>query len=252
MTTDKPDTQKDLLPALARVVRGTSILFWGLPIAMVISVMATLSNWTDAAWPMGMLMPPVAFGMLWYGLWLLGSFQPQERVWQAALGQAKLIGLFSLGLSPFLHWHHRVPDELYFAYVVWLLALGFVFYLMSLNKMLARLAAMMPDETLRVESRLFSRMNRVLLAMTPIGFGVMYLFSFMDELPEILFRRRGPGGPVPAVALHGLRADPGVDDHVAPLENRRSPSSPASSTPGSNAWPGSSWRKGTRGKMGLR
>ena len=188
MTTDEPDTQKDLLPALARVVRGTSILFWGLPIAMVISIMATLSNWTDAAWPMGMLMPSVAFGMLWYGLWLLGSFQPQERVWQAALGQAKLMGLFSLGLSPFLHWHHRAPDELYFANAVWLLALGFVFYLMSLNKMLARLAAMMPDETLRVESRLFSRMNRVLLAMTPIGFGVIYLFSFMEDLPEILFR----------------------------------------------------------------
>ena len=186
--TDKSDTQKDLLPALARVVRGTSILFWGLPIAMVISVMATISNWTDAAWPMGMLMAPVAFGMLWYGLWLLGSFQPQERVWQAALGQAKIIGLFGLGLSPFLHWHHRVPDELYFAYVVWLLALGFVFYLMSLNKMLARLAAMMPDETLRVEARFFSRMNRVLLAMTPIGFGDIYLFSFMEDLPEILFR----------------------------------------------------------------
>ena len=52
--------------------------------------------------------------------------------------------------------------------------------------MLARLAAMLPDETLRVESQLFSFINRVLLAMTPIGFGVMYLFSFMDELPEIL------------------------------------------------------------------
>jgi len=180
VTTDEHDTQSDLLPALARVVRGTSILFWGLPIAMVVSVMATLSNWTDAAWPMGMLMPPVAFGMLWNGLWLLGSFQPQERVWQAALGQAKLMGLFSLGLSPFLHWHHRAPDELYFA--------NAVFYLMSLNKMLARLAAMMPDETLRVESQLFSRMNRVLLAMTSIGFGVMYLFSFMGELPEILFQ----------------------------------------------------------------
>ena len=188
MTTDEPNTQKDLLPALARVVRGTSILFWGLPIAMVVSVMATLSNWTDAAWPMGMLMPPVACGMLWYGLWLLGSFQPQERVWQAALGQAKLIGLFSLGLSPFLHWHHRVPDELYFANAVWLLALGFVFYLMSLNKMLSRLAAMLPDETLRVEAKLFSRMNCVLLAMASIGFGVMYLVSLIEEPPELLLQ----------------------------------------------------------------
>jgi len=185
---DETDAQPDLLPTLARVVRGTSMLFWGLPVAMVVSIMSTLSNWTDAAWPMGMLMPPVAFGVLWVGLWLLGAFQPQERVWQAALGQAKLMGLFSLGLSPFLHWHHRAPDELYFANAVWLLALVFVFYLMALNKTLARLAAMLPDETLRVESQLFSRMNRVLLAMTPIGFGAMYLMSLIDEPPELLFR----------------------------------------------------------------
>ena len=185
---DEIDTQPDLLPALARVVRGTSMLFWGLPVAMVVSIMSTLSNWTDAAWPMGMLMSPVAFGVLWVGLWLLGAFQPQERVWQAALGQAKLLGLLNLGLSPFLHWHHRAPDELYFANAVWLLALVFVFYLMALNKTLARLAAMLPDETLRVESQLFSRMNRVLLAMTPIGFGAMYLMSLIDEPPELLFR----------------------------------------------------------------
>ncbi len=185
---DEIDTQPDLLPALARVVRGTSMLFWGLPVAMVVSIMSTLSNWTDAVWPMGMLMSPVAFGVLWVGLWLLGAFQPQERVWQAALGQAKLMGLFSLGLSPFLHWHHRAPDELYFANAVWLLALVFVFYLMALNKMLARLAAMLPDETLRVESQLFSRMNRVLLTITSISIGVMYLVTRIDEPPELLFR----------------------------------------------------------------
>ena len=185
---DETDTQPDLLPTLARVVRGTSMLFWGLPVAMVVSIMSTLSNWTDAAWPMGMLMPPVAFGVLWVGLWLLGAFQPQERVWQAALGQAKLLGLFNLGLSPFLHWHHRAPDELYFANAVWLLALVFVFYLMALNKMLARLAAMLPDETLRVESQLFSRMNRVLLTITSISIGVMYLVTRIDEPPELLFR----------------------------------------------------------------
>ena len=185
---DETDTQPDLLPTLARVVRGTSMLFWGLPVAMVVSIMSTLSNWTDAAWPMGMLMPPVAFGVLWVGLWLLGAFQPQERVWQAALGQAKLLGLFNLGLSPFLHWHHRAPDELYFANAVWLLALVFVFYLMALNKTLARLAAMLPDETLRVESQLFSRMNRVLLTITSISIGVMYLVTRIDEPPELLFR----------------------------------------------------------------
>ena len=159
---------------------------------MVVSIMATTSNWTDAVWPLGMLLPPVAFGMLWYGLWLLRSFQPQERIWQEALGEVKLLGLFNLGLSPFLHWHHRAPDELGFANAVWLLALVFVFYLISLNKMLSRLAAMLPDETLRVESKLFSRMNCVLLAVASIGFGVnfgvMYLISLNIEPPELLLQ----------------------------------------------------------------
>ena len=31
-------------------------------------------------------------------------------------------------------------------------------------------------------------MNRVLLAMTPIGFGAMYLISLINEPPELLFR----------------------------------------------------------------
>ena len=54
--------------------------------------------------------------------------------------------------------------------------------------MLARLAAMLPDETLRVESQLFSRMNRVLLAMASLGIGVMHLVPRIDETPELLFR----------------------------------------------------------------
>lgn len=183
---DDTDAQPDLLPAMSRVMRGTSMLFWSLPIAMVVSIMSTLSNWTDTAWPMGMLLPPLAFGLLWVGLWLLGAFQPQERVWQAALGEAKLFGLFGFGLSPFLHWRHRAPDELYFIEAVWLLALVFALYLMALNKTLARLVAMLPDETLRVESQLFSRVNRVLLTITSVGIGVVYLVKRIDEPPDLL------------------------------------------------------------------
>ena len=47
---------------------------------------------------------------------------------------------------------------------------------------------MLPDETLRVESQLFSRMNRVLLTITSISIGVMYLVTRIDEPPELLFR----------------------------------------------------------------
>lgn len=186
---DEPETQPaDLLPSLAKVARGSSILFWGLPIALVITTMSRISNWTDAAYPIGLLLPPAAFGMLWYGLYFLTPFQPQERVWQQALGQAKLWAIVNLGLAPFLHWHHRAPDEAYFGYLVSLLALTFIFYLMTLNKVLARLGAMLPDETLRLESQLFSKMNRALLVMIPVGYGFMFLLSFISDPPAFLLR----------------------------------------------------------------
>ena len=181
----KPHTQ-DLLPSLAKIARGTSVLFWGLPSTLIVSIMATMSNWTDAAFPFGMLLPPLAFAMLWYGLNLFEVFQPQERIWQNSLFQAKLWGLVNFGLSPFLHWHHRAPDEVYFGVAVWLLALTFVFYLMALNKVLARLSAMLPDETLRVESQLFSKMNRSLLSMIPVGFAFMFILPLIDDPPVFI------------------------------------------------------------------
>ena len=181
----KPHTQ-DLLPSLAKIARGTSVLFWGLPSTLIVSIMATMSNWTDAAFPFGMLLPPLAFAMLWYGLSLFKVFQPQERIWQNSLFQAKLWGLVNLGLSPFLHWHHRAPDEVYFGVAVWLLALTFVFYLMALNKVLSRLSAMLPDETLRIESQLFSKMNRSLLSMIPVGLTLMFFLPLIDDPPVFI------------------------------------------------------------------
>ena len=181
----KPHTQ-DLLPSLAKIARGTSVLFWALPSTLIISIMATMSNWTDAAFPFGMLLPPLAFAMLWYGLSLFKVFQPQERIWQNSLFQAKLWGLVNLGLSPFLHWHHRAPDEVYFGVAVWILALTFVFYLMALNKVLSRLSAMLPDETLRIESQLFSKMNRSLLSMIPVGLTFMFFLPLIDDPPVFI------------------------------------------------------------------
>ena len=183
--------------------------------------MSRISNWTDAAYPIGLLLPPAAFGMLWYGLYILTPFQPQERIWQQALGQAKLWGIVNLGLAPFLHWHHRAPDEAYFGYLVSLLALTFIFYLMTLNKVLARLGAMLPDETLRLESQLFSKMNRALLVMIPVGYGFMFLLSFID-LRRFSFAPAGLRPWNAPVALHGLRTCTPVDDHVASLENKGS------------------------------
>ena len=59
---------------------------------------------------------------LFYGLWQLGSFQRQERIWRQSLERAKLAAILSLGLSPFLYWWCQLPEVFFFR----LMAMGLV------------------------------------------------------------------------------------------------------------------------------
>jgi len=158
MTERAPDAE--LLRALGRLVRGLSLLFWGLPLALVICVQTTKVDWWR---PFGFAPPVVVTGLLLYGLWHAGQFQRQERVWQRALDRAKLLALVNVGLSPFLYWWSRFPFHPFFMACVTLLACSALIFLSHLNLVLLRLGAMLPDETLRQETRQFTALNRGLL-----------------------------------------------------------------------------------------
>ena len=101
----------ELLGALGRLARGLSALFWGLPLALVVCVQSAKGDWFR---PLGVVPPLVATGFLYYALTLLGGFQPQERVWRAALERAKIFALINLGASPFLYWWNRIPANPFF------------------------------------------------------------------------------------------------------------------------------------------
>src|SRR5262245_41651671 len=88
-----------LLSALGRLVRGLSVLFWGLPIALVVGVQTARGDWFR---PLGVFPPLIATGVLFYGLSLLGHFQKQERPWTSALERARFFGVVNVGLAPFL------------------------------------------------------------------------------------------------------------------------------------------------------
>ena len=155
-----PTPNAELLRALGRLVRGLSALFWGLPLALVLCVQTAKMDWLR---PFGFMPPVAAMGLLLYGLWLAGQFQKQERVWQNALDRAKLLALVNLGLSPFLFWSNRVPHHVLFETMVTLLDFSALVFLSHLNLVLLRLSAMLPDETLRHESKQYTLLNRVLL-----------------------------------------------------------------------------------------
>jgi hypothetical protein len=170
-----PADQTELVRSLGRVVRGLSALFWGLPLSLVLCVQGHVTEWLR---PLGLWPPLLAMGLLLYALIQLEHFQSRERVWRAALERAKMLALVNIGLAPFLYWWNRVPDEPFLALSVGLLAVGGVLFLISLNSVLQRLTAMLPDEALRGETRFLCTWNRRLLALLLVlGVGTFALLQ---------------------------------------------------------------------------
>jgi hypothetical protein len=150
----------ELLRSLGQLARGLSALFWGLPATLVIYAETARATWLK---PLGIIPALVATGLLLYGLWQMGRFQKQERPWRNALDRAKLAGLVNFGLCPFLYWQNKMPDQPLFNAAVFLLVLSAILFLFNLNVVLKQLGAMLPDETLRQETRQFTALNRWLL-----------------------------------------------------------------------------------------
>ncbi|KAB2671274.1 MAG: hypothetical protein DVB31_05140 [Verrucomicrobia bacterium] len=173
-----------LMPSLARVVRGLSALFWGLPLALLACVKTALGDtwrvlgvWGTPFWRSrgvpGVLLDAfaaslpglAALALLLYGLRSLVRFQPQERVWTGAVERASLLNLVLLGLLPFAHWWNVRPSHPLFLQSLGLFVLCGIAFMLALNGVLSRLAAMLPDEVLRSDTRLFTRVNGWLIGI---------------------------------------------------------------------------------------
>jgi hypothetical protein len=193
----EPPPNAELLPALGRLVRGLSALFWGLPIALLTCFYTAKA---DTLKSYGIVPPLVSTGLLVFGVWQLSAFQKQERVWRAALDRAQILALMNFGLSPFLFWCNKAPTQVFF----WIMTVAFTFsalaFLASLNLLLQRLGAMLPDEGLRLETRQFTALNLNLLlatflislayfAATHLGMSQLQKFPFwLSLLGEIIDR----------------------------------------------------------------
>lgn len=169
----------ELLRALGKLVRGLSALFWGVPAALIVCFGTAVFGWFRVL----SIAPVLATtGMLLYGLWQLGAFQRQERPWRLALDRARLVGLINFGLSPFLYWWYRIPENPFFTIVVGLLAVTGLLFLFNLNLVIGRLGEMLPDETLRHETRQFTSLNRILLVALLI---VVSVYIFLQQMPGL-------------------------------------------------------------------
>ena len=157
-------------------------MFWGMPVALIVCFHTARSA---SALGFGVTPPLVCTAWLFYGLWLLGGFQPQERVWVKALDRARVIALINFGISPFLFWWNRMPGQPFFFAMVLLSAFTAVLFLSSLNLVLRRLGAMLPDEGLRIEIRQFTALNLNLLTVLLLLGVIMVVLRLVrgDGLP---------------------------------------------------------------------
>jgi hypothetical protein len=178
---DMPDPAPnvDLLRSLGRLARGLSALFWGLPVALIVCVQTAMAGWFRS---FGVVPPLAVTGLLLYGLWQMGRFQKQERPWRAALERAKLLALINCGLCPFLYWWNKMPANFFFTVSVAVLALSALLFLFNLNLVLERLGAMLPDETLRHETKYYTALNRNLLVALIM---LAACFWFLKEMPNL-------------------------------------------------------------------
>ena len=190
----------ELLSSLGRLVRGLSALFWGLPIALVVCVQTANGEWSTQ---FGVFPPVIATGLLLYGLNLLGRFQKQERIWILALDRARIFALVNLGLSPFLFWWNQIQSQSFFNTMVWVMAASGLLFLLALNPVLGRLSAMLPDETLRLETKFFTRINCYILSLD-FAFLALYLSAPWLERIGLSFPIRLPAGFQPGVLGLGL------------------------------------------------
>ena len=176
-----PAPSSELLRSLGRLVRGLSALFWGLPLALVVCFHTAKA---DSLKVFGIVPPLVTTGLLAFGLWQLGSFQKQERVWRLALDRARILSLINFGLNPFLYWWNRAPAHPFFLAMVIVMVLSALLFVGSINQVLRRLGAMIPDEALRLETRQFTALNFILLSAT---FGMALLYAVAVQLQALSF-----------------------------------------------------------------
>jgi len=182
-TSQAPSGAPGLLSSLGRLVRGLSAQFWGLPIALIVCVQTAKTDWLQ---PLGLIPPIVALGLLFYALTQMSHFQKQERVWQLALDRAKIFSLINLGLSPFLFWWNRMPGNEFFTAMIEVMAIISLLYLFAINLLLRRLVAMLPDEPLRIETQVFTKMNNYMLFATGLVFAAFFILRRFENFPRFV------------------------------------------------------------------
>ena len=172
-------------PLAGQLARGLSALFWGLPATLLISAETARADWLK---PLGLLPVLAINALLLYGLWQMSAFSKTGASVAARAGPHAAAGAGNPACARSFTGTTRMPGETFFSAAVMVLELSAVLFLFNLNLVLKRLAAMLPDETLRQETRQFTTLNRWLL-VTLLFFADRPPFGSRNAAPVVAGRQ---------------------------------------------------------------
>lgn len=174
----------ELLRALGKLARGLSTLFWTIPVAIFFDAATAGTDWLRFLGEASFLPAMAAGAMLYHGLRQLRDFQKQERIWRQALDRAEMLALIQTGLAPFLFWWRRFPEMHFYRVCVVVFVFSVLLFLIQFNQVLRRLCAMLPDEHLRVETKMFTDLNLTLFSIVLLGLATGFALHEAQALPR--------------------------------------------------------------------
>tara|TARA_Y100001934_G_C12325491_1_gene762382 strand:+ start:427 stop:1029 length:603 start_codon:yes stop_codon:yes gene_type:complete len=150
------------------------------PIALLVCVQSLVTDWLR---PLGATPPLLATGLVLFGILESRHFHPQERVWQETLNRARIFATVNFGLAPFVFFWSRFPHDDYYRSIMVMMIVSTVLFIYHLNLCLRYLARMLPDQTLREDTELFTGMNILLIVVLLVSIAVYRFLQEIETLP---------------------------------------------------------------------
>lgn len=147
---------------------------WVLPVAVVVCVQtARHTAWQGhGPWPV-----VVVTGWLWWTLTRLVRAAEAPQALARSVRRGRLLALMLWGLSPFLHWHARVPDHPWFSFMTLAAGLTGWLLLIECNRIIPRVLEACPDLGVMHEVNAFCRLNRALFVSGGILWAGLQILS---------------------------------------------------------------------------
>lgn len=153
---------EDFARSLSQLVRGLTILFWGIPLTLVICVRTSVKDKFELQ-PIDFWIPIIATGSLLFALSYISNFRKNESVWILAIDRAKVFALINFFLSPFIYWRLKITDVPVFSVAVGIFFLSGIFFLLMVNRMIKQLSMMLPEYSFREDARVYADLNQYIL-----------------------------------------------------------------------------------------